>query len=670
MFPRLLLADRAAALLSAPLQKAGGGRWHIDTCDGVAQAQERLAAGRVDLLVADAAWSEEPLLELPQFFQGTHGVVLACEGCYERVAKALRSGFADFVDDRAEHLHQAVERIATALERRMRQAVPWGESESWSEWVLDTLRIGVWEYQLPSRRFQLDEPWCTMLGYRCDELPDLPDRWREMVHPDDWSQAQAAELQAVKGERPDFAVELRLRHRQGHWMWVLRRGKVVERDARGRAVRLVGRHSDISARKAAELQMARQSHLMRALLRAQGLVISKAERQQVYATLLDELLQITDSAYGFVGEVQTDATGRQEVLVQALADASSRGIAPQEQALVVGRQLAFRRPDSLVTAVLRSAAPVIANDPSNDPRRTAQGLPHGHRPLSSYLGLPVTLDGEVIAVLGVANRPGGYSEADVEYLQPLLNALAEIARGWRMSDQRRQAEQSLQLTLSAINQGLLRSDADGRVVFFNDRVLQLLDMPRQHLAERPQISELQHWNDVLGPDAPGTFWLKTRRGHTLELKVEPVADGGIVRTYSDVTEYINVQHALQNEEQRHRELAGQLKTILEAIPDLLFEFDEQGRYLYVGKRNAELLLLPADELIGQRYQDILPAAAVAEIDAAIDEAKLCGSSIGHQYQLELSDGPHWFELSMTAATGSWGSPCALSCWRATSPSDA
>jgi diguanylate cyclase (GGDEF)-like protein len=75
------------------------------------------------------------------------------------------------------------------------------------------------------------------------------------VHPDDLEGMLARMTAALKGEASLYEAEFRLRRRAGDWLWVRARGRVVERDAQGRALRLAGTYADISGRRATEARL-------------------------------------------------------------------------------------------------------------------------------------------------------------------------------------------------------------------------------------------------------------------------------------------------------------------------------------------------------------------------------------------------------------------------------
>ncbi|MBE9032505.1 EAL domain-containing protein [filamentous cyanobacterium LEGE 11480] len=111
---------------------------------------------------------------------------------------------------------------------------------------------GLWDWNLETNEVYYSPRWKHMLGYANDELTDDLSTWQNLVHPDD----QAAVLKLVQdylvGKVHAFDVEMRMQHKAGHTVFVLSRAFLVHRDSDGKAVRLVGTHVDITARKQAE----------------------------------------------------------------------------------------------------------------------------------------------------------------------------------------------------------------------------------------------------------------------------------------------------------------------------------------------------------------------------------------------------------------------------------
>ena len=89
-----------------------------------------------------------------------------------------------------------------------------------------------------------------------------------------------------------------------------------------------------------------------------------------------------------------------------------------------------------------------------------------------------------------------------------------------------------------------------------------------------------------------------------------------------------------------------LRAVLDAVPDLMFEVTRDGRYVQIHTRQPELLLMPAEQVIGRSVHEILPPQAASVAQAAIDAAAEHGMARDFQYTLDLPDGRHWFELSV------------------------
>lgn len=101
-------------------------------------------------------------------------------------------------------------------------------------------------------------------------------------------------------------------------------------------------------------------------------------------------------------------------------------------------------------------------------------------------------------------------------------------------------------------------------------------------------------------------------------------------------------------------MADQLKATLEAIPDLLFDVDLEGRYYAAHSPNLGLLAAPKEDLIGRNLRDVLPASAALVSMSALEQANESGFSHGKQFKLTVPDGDLWFELSVAKKITKYG----------------
>ena len=130
------------------------------------------------------------------------------------------------------------------------------------------------------------------------------------------------------------------------------------------------------------------------------------------------MLALTDSEYGFIGEIRFSDQGSPFLKTFAISniawDEATKAFYEQN----APKGMEFHNLATLFGAPMASGEPVIANDPGSDPRRG--GLPAGHPALDAFLGCPVWHNGQLVAMFGLANRPGGYDHALLEFLDPLV----------------------------------------------------------------------------------------------------------------------------------------------------------------------------------------------------------------------------------------------------------
>ena len=136
------------------------------------------------------------------------------------------------------------------------------ESEERWKFALEGAGDGVWDANLALGTTLYSKRWKQILGYEEHEIGDAPAEWFGRIHPDDLPQFLAANRECVDGVRDGFVAEFRMRSKDGRWIWVLDRGKVLRRSANGKALRMIGTHTDISDRKATQARDAARAEIM------------------------------------------------------------------------------------------------------------------------------------------------------------------------------------------------------------------------------------------------------------------------------------------------------------------------------------------------------------------------------------------------------------------------
>lgn len=136
--------------------------------------------------------------------------------------------------------------------------------------ALDRAQLGLWDWNLATGDCYYSPTWSRMLGYAEGELANTSDLWLKLTHPDDRERALASGERHIAGLVGSIETELRLKHKDGHWIWVLDRGGIVERDAEGKPLRLMGVQTDITRQKEAETALEQVNVRFRLALAASG----------------------------------------------------------------------------------------------------------------------------------------------------------------------------------------------------------------------------------------------------------------------------------------------------------------------------------------------------------------------------------------------------------------
>ncbi len=124
------------------------------------------------------------------------------------------------------------------------------ESRERLEVATDSANVGLWEWYPKTGKIVTEKNWAKLIGYDLEELEPISiETWNNLVHPDDLDLFEKAVEDYFSGKVEMYECEVRMKHKNGHWVWILDRGKTVEWDEEGNSVRMTGTHVDISEQK-------------------------------------------------------------------------------------------------------------------------------------------------------------------------------------------------------------------------------------------------------------------------------------------------------------------------------------------------------------------------------------------------------------------------------------
>jgi len=124
--------------------------------------------------------------------------------------------------------------------------------------VIEGTRIGVWDWNVQTGETYFNECWADIIGYTISELePVSIETWVKFAHPVDLEKSNLLIQEHFAGKTEYYDFQSRMRHKDGHWVWVHDRGKVFEWDKDGNPLRVCGSHIEITDQKELELNLKR-----------------------------------------------------------------------------------------------------------------------------------------------------------------------------------------------------------------------------------------------------------------------------------------------------------------------------------------------------------------------------------------------------------------------------
>jgi PAS domain S-box-containing protein len=482
--------------------------------------------------------------------------------------------------------------------------------------------IGGWELDLATQTLTWSSQTKRIHEVEEDFEPQLEEAI-DFYAPEARAMVQSAIEEAMlAGTGWDF--EAPLITAKGNPIWVRAVGRVMTQD--GFPTKLVGAFQDLTVVKLERDQRDLAARITTLKGQLQEAFLGD-DPGAAFAQALDGLNAITGSGYGFIGEVLHD-DGKPWLRTHAMSDISWND---ETRRLFAERGPAgfeFRNLDTLFGAPLLSGEPLLTNAPAADPR--AGGLPSGHPPLDSFLGAPILYGGEMVAMVGLANKPGGYERKDLTLIEPVLETIGQLVALGRERRRRLQSHADLRDALATTDRALRDvaayqtaldkhaivaiTDAMGDIVFVNDKFCEISGFAREDLiganhrilnsGVHPKMFFVDMWRAIgKGRSWQGEICNQSRTGelYWVDTTIVPMvgADG---RPERFVSVRYDITHRKRADETLQAAL-GELTTFFDLSPDILCITDVNGTMLKVSRAALDVLGLSEQDMLGMRLHE-------------------------------------------------------------------
>ncbi len=161
----------------------------------------------------------------------------------------LTASFNRMVDN----LQKAESQVNTEIKERKLVEEDLTRQKQRLSYILEGTNVGTWEWDVQTGEAIFNECWASIIGYNLEELsPVSIDTWIRLAHPDDLKASGELLEKNFTKELDYYEFEARMKHKNGNWVWVLDRGKVMSWTDEGRPILMCGTHQDITDRKKSE----------------------------------------------------------------------------------------------------------------------------------------------------------------------------------------------------------------------------------------------------------------------------------------------------------------------------------------------------------------------------------------------------------------------------------
>lgn len=563
----------------------------------------------------------------------------------ERLGMWLENSIYPIIDNDGEIRRVAVYGRDITERKHAEQALH--DSQLRMEMALKGANAATWEWSVQTGEAVFNERWAEIVGYTLQELePVSIQTWSELCHPADLQTSNALLQKHFAGETEFYECEVRMKHKNGSWIWVIDRGKVMEWDADGSPIRMFGTHLDITERK-------REERYTQARLRLANLSYAILDMDTLMRTMLDEAEALTDSQIGFFHFVDND---QNTISLQAWSTNTINTMCKAE-----GKGQHYPVAQAGVWADgIRDGEPRIYNHYATLPNR--RGLPTGHAPIARLISLPITRNNQIVATIGVGNKLQAYDEHDLDVLKQIAEYAFDIVLRKRAETALRASEEKYRGLLESLDSVVATVDKDGKFLYVNDMAAEQMGstvtkltgktmyeiFPEQVAAQ--QMTSIQNVINTNQGKVSEAISFVEGQPRWYRTSLQPLHDeaGQVVSVMLNSTD-IHTLKTTQQEleklnhtlEERVKERTAQVQDLYDNAPVGYHSINIHRQLTAINQTELDMLGYTKEELLGQHTSHIFMPESAQILAENFQKFIATGKTVDMEVEARRKDGTHF-----------------------------